>query len=77
MGFYKQVYTVAAFDFYDTTQIIENVLGTESTKAFRNSFGAIGLSSLYVLNNLGTMLFLYLAYLLLIILKLTISLCRR
>ena len=61
--FFNQMQQIAAYDFYDTGNFIDSVLGLESDGRVLNSnFETLGFESLFVLHNLGTLICVFVYY---------------
>lgn len=60
--FFKQVMEIAAFDFYDFTDIILDLFEIEATDPIDNNFEAVGFESQYFLINMGTMVIFCMIY---------------
>ena len=74
--FFKSIFQIAAFDFYDFNDIIHEVLDLEPTEPFNENFEDIGFESKYMINNMGTMIFFYIIYPLLILFEKGIKKCK-
>ena len=72
LNFVKQIFQIAAFDVYETNDMLNDILGIPPTEPYDER---IGLDSRYYLNNMGTMLLFYLAYPVLILLKKCFETC--
>ena len=59
--FFSAIFQIAAFDYYDTNDMLHELLDVPETDPYNESFGELGFESRYLLNNLGTMLFFFLA----------------
>ena len=80
--FFKIIFSIAGFDFYDTNDILHNGLNIEPTEAYLSdlptaNFEAIGLVSMYMVNNMGTLIFFHAIYPLTIILERALRNCKR
>ena len=64
---------IAAFEIIQIGDFLDEQLGVPSTQPVNNNFDAIGLDSIYLLNNMGT---LSMAYVLLLLLSLFTILLR-
>jgi hypothetical protein len=71
--FFGQLMYLAAFDLYDTNQFWHDSLGLTPTDAHNGKFLQMGFSSLYFLNNMGTLLWLPALYLALLLVNLVSS----
>ena len=74
--FFKSIFQIASFDFYDLNDIIHEVLDLEPTEPFNENFEDIGFESKYMINNMGTMIFFYILYPLLILIEKGIRKCK-
>lgn len=61
-NFFTQIMAIAAFDFYDFTDIIHDIFALEPTESFSSNFETIGFESLYFLINMGSIFIIYLIY---------------
>ena len=68
-NFFKSIFSIAAFDFYDTNDVLHEWLEIPPTEPFGDRFEQLGFESKYVLNNMGTMAIFYLVYMLLMIIQ--------
>ena len=71
-----KIFEIAAFDLVETSDTINMLLETPDTEAFNDNFEKLNLESGYMLNNLGSLIFFYLMYPLLIILYKVVFLFR-
>ena len=61
--FFSIINQIAAFDFYEgLSDDINWVLGLDPTEAFSEKFAKIGYESIFILNNMGTSIFLFIGY---------------
>jgi len=60
-AFFNVIVQIAAFDFFDTEDIINGFLKTEHVDPYDLRFADLGFQSGMFLNNLGTQLFIFLA----------------
>jgi len=67
--FFESIFQIAAFDFYDTGDMLHSLLQIEETEPFNDNFEDLGFQSLYILNNMGTMIFFYAAFPFLVLLQ--------
>jgi hypothetical protein len=74
--FFKSIFQIAAFDFYDMTDIINSLLNLQPTKPFNENFEDLGFDSLYFLNNMGTMIFFWIIYPVFLLVERVISICK-
>ena len=65
--FYKNIFTIAAFDVYELNDFYNELLEVEELGPKNENFEDFGFESRYMLNNLGTMILFYIAYPLLIL----------
>lgn len=72
--FFRSIMQVAAFDFYDITDIVHNSFSLEPTEPIDQNFESIGFESLYFLINLGTMAFFFIVYFFALLLTLLVGL---
>jgi len=75
--FFQSIFQIAAFDFYDTNDLLHSLLDIPETEPYNESFEELGFESRYVLNNMGTMIFFYLAFPLLALLQKILFVCRK
>lgn len=61
-NFFTQIMSIAAFDFYDFTDVIHDMFSLEPTESFSSNFETIGFESLYFLINMGSIVIFYLIY---------------
>ena len=71
--FYRGIAQISSFDFYDTNDFINTVLNLESTKPFNDSFKEFGYTSVYAINNMGTMIIFYVIYPVLVIIEICLK----
>ena len=57
--FTKQIMRIAAFDIVEIGGFLDDVLSLEPTQPLNENFEAVGLESIYLLNNMGTVAFLF------------------
>ena len=50
---------IAAFDIVEIGGFLDNVLSLEPTQPLNENFEAVGFESIYLLNNMGTVAFLF------------------
>ena len=60
--FFKHIFEIAAFAFYDTNDLIYNGLDTEPGEPFNDNMEDLGFDTQYMLNNMGSMVVFYLLY---------------
>lgn len=58
----SKIFEIAAFDLVETNDTINQILQIEDTEAFNDNFEKLNLRSFYMLNNLGSLIFFYLTY---------------
>ena len=68
--FFRYLMSIAAFDLIELTEFLDNYLGIEPTGPYNQAFDLIGLDSLLFVNNMGTMTFVYIIYIILAFLTL-------
>ena len=68
--FFRTIMSIAAFDFYDFTDIIHNLFNLEPTEPIDNNFESIGFESQYFLINMGTMACFFLIYIVVLLIVL-------
>ena len=73
--FFRQIMSIAAFDFYDFGDVIHKYFNIAQTDSININFETIGFESSYFLINLGTLLLFYLFYILCITCMLCIKPC--
>ena len=81
-AFFKIVFEMAGFDFYDTGDIMHNGLDIEPTEAYLSdlpyaNFEAIKFDSMYMINNMGTLIFVHAIYPLTIIFERALRYCKK
>ena len=64
---------IAAFDFYDFSDVIHDNFQISQTDPINTNFETIGFESSYFLNNMGTMFLFYMFYILCILVKLILQ----
>ena len=74
--FFETIFQIAAFQIYDIGDHINDMLSLEPTDPFNQNFENIGLESMYVLNNMGTMVLFYVAYPLFMLFEWVCKKCR-
>ena len=67
--FFEEMFKVAAFDFYDTGDMINDTLKLLPTEPLNINFEELGFESRYLLNNMGTMIFMFIIYPMLMIIQ--------
>ena len=60
--FYEEIFKIAAFDFYDTGDMVHQTLDLVPTEPLNGNFEELGFESRYLLNNMGTIIFMFLIY---------------
>jgi len=73
--FFAQIMTIAAFEVFDTKPYLDSVLYLEPADPINANFEAVGLESIYFLHNLGTLLFAFVFFLVMVILSKLLLLC--
>ena len=61
-SFYHKLMEIAAFDYYETNELLNDMLNLEPTGPVNINFEMLGLESLYFMNNMGTQILFYLSY---------------
>jgi hypothetical protein len=61
--FFNQINKIASFDIIDIDPLINKALNLNSTEPMNANFDALGFSSMYFLNNMGSLLIGFLIYL--------------
>lgn len=67
------IFTIASFDFVDLDPTINKMLKLNSTEPFNDNFGSLGFESIYLLNNLGSLLLGFIYYFLSIVFLLIVD----
>jgi len=57
--FFAQLMTIAAFEVFDTKPYLDRLLRLEPTDPINSNFESIGLESIYLLHNMGTLVFAF------------------
>ena len=73
--FFAHMMSIAAFDFYDFTDIIHDNFGIEPTEPLDANFEALGFESQYFLVNMGSMAAFYLFFFTLVFVSLVLTMC--
>ena len=73
--FFAQIMTISAFEVFDTKPYLDSVLHLEPADPINANFEAVGLESIYFLHNLGTLLFAFVFFLVMVILSKLLLLC--
>jgi len=60
--FFNQLNKFTAFDFFDTTPVLNWMLQLEPSDPLNSSFEALGFESIYFLQNLGTLIIAFVVY---------------
>ena len=63
-----KIYQVAAFDFIEIDDYMNDFLKIPPAAPYNENFESLGMESTYMLNNLGSLLLIYLSYPVLLIL---------
>ena len=71
--FFGSISSIAAFEIYDFGDHIHDLLDIPATEPFSDNFEELGFESRYMLNNMGTMLLLYISYPILMLLHLILE----
>ena len=66
---------IAAFDIVEIGGFLDNVLSLEPTQPLNENFEAVGLESIYLLNNMGTVAFLFFFWILAAQITFMLKLC--
>lgn len=74
--FFEEMFKVAAFDFYDTGDMINDTLKLLPTEPLNINFEELGFESRYLLNNMGTMIFMFIIYPMLMIIQKIAQKCK-
>ena len=61
---FTKIMEIAAFDIYEINEPLDKLLNLEPTSPFNERFDTVGFESIYLLNNLGTLNFAYIAWIL-------------
>lgn len=67
--FFKEIMSIAAFDFYDFSDVIHDNFQISPTDPIDTNFETIGFESSYFLINMGTMMLFYMYYILCLLVK--------
>jgi len=73
--FFAQIMQITAFEVLDTKPYLDSYLRLEPTDPVNANFESLGLESIYFLHNLGTLLFAFVFYLVMVILSKLLLLC--
>lgn len=65
--FFSAVFEVAAFDIVETEPFLNRLLRLDPTEPFNEKIDSLGMGSIYLLNNLGSLGIVFLVYLLLLL----------
>lgn len=68
--------TIAAFDFVSTDGIVNKILNLDDSRPFKPNFETIGFSSLYLINNMGSMIIFVISDLLFMIITVLLKPCK-
>ena len=60
--FFNQIIKIASFDIISTDSTINKLLNLNSTNAFNANFDGMGFSSMFFMNNMGTMFLTFIFY---------------
>jgi len=58
--FFRQLMSIAAFEFFEIGEFTNSVLGMEATSPVDENYNAVGFESVYFINNMGTLFILFL-----------------
>lgn len=72
-SFFNMIFTIASFDFVDLDPTINKMLKLNSTDPYNDNFGSLGFQSIYLLNNLGSLLLAFIYYFLSIVFLLIVD----
>jgi len=72
--FFAEVMRIAAFEVFDTKPYLDRIFRLEPADPFNADFEALGLESIYILHNMGTLLLAFVYY---VIVAVFSQLCRR
>ena len=61
---FSKIMEIAAFDIYEIGEPLDKLLNLEPSEPFNERFATVGFESIYLLNNLGTLNFAYLIWIL-------------
>ena len=61
---FEKIMEIAAFDLFEVNEPLDKLLNLEPTEPFNERFSTVGFESIYLLNNLGTLNFAYIAWIL-------------
>jgi len=73
--FFAQLMQITAFEVLDTKPYLDSYLRLEPADPINANFEAVGLESIYFLHNLGTLLFAFVFFLVMVILSKLLLLC--
>ena len=73
-NFFNKIFQIAAFDFFETEDYINSILKLNKTEPLDANFDALGFQSMFFLNNLGSMSFVFVIYFAVILLLLVVDL---
>ena len=73
--FFGAIASIAAFEVYEFSEPINEVLEVPATEPYTSNFEELGFGSRYMINNLSTIFFFYLAYPALIIIHWVLKRC--
>ena len=66
-GFFSQIRQISAFQFFATSDWWDEWLELEPTEPFNENFNELGLGTIHILNNLGTLFIFFIVYPLLVL----------
>ena len=70
---FEKIMEIAAFDLFEINEPLDKLLNLEPTSPFNERFATVGFESIYLLNNLGTLNFAYLTWILAAIVTLVLQ----
>ena len=72
-NFFNVIFTIASFDIVNLDPTINKALSLNATDPFNDNFGALGFQSIYLLNNLGSLLLAFIFNLLAVFILLVLD----
>jgi len=60
--FFRQLMKIVAFDYLEIGDWINEALDLEPTEAVNSNYDAVGLESLYFINNMGSLFLMFMMY---------------
>jgi len=73
--FFELIMQITAFEFFDTKPFLDRAFDLEPTDPMNADFEAVGLESIYLLHNLGTLAVAFVFYIVLVVFTKLILLC--